>query len=299
MTAAERTALTDVLQTASAGPSPPPLRRLRAAAEYVIRETEGEQIILFGSAGRGEFGKHSDFDFFVLKRGHGPGRKARGFSRLTHPDTGDRIDVLFEEPDRIPTARWNAGTVEARVFACGRTIHTAAGRRTIPTLRDQGISPRDLMTSVKKGMFRPDKAFDLIRSAEGLLEDADHAVRPSRQDWDNGCQHVQSGTEKALKSVLVARGVEFEYRHEIDRLAAAVTAIGETVPLPEDPDSGLLREISDYGKGGRYDRDQRTADPEGLFKAFRPIAGGIAGYARSRVNELLGERDRDRKNRDR
>ena len=188
MTAAERTALTDVLQTASAGPSPPPIRRLRAAAEYVIRETEGEQIILFGSAGRGEFGKHSDFDFFVLKRGHGPGRKARGFSRLTHPDTGDRIDVLFEEPDRIPTARWNAGTVE--------------------------------------------------------------------------------------------------YRHEIDRLAAAVAAIGETVPLPEDPDAGLLREISDYGKGGRYDRDQRTADPEGLFKAFRPIAGGIAGYARSRVTAV-------------
>lgn len=48
MTAEARSALTEHLTAASAGPNPPPVDRLRAAAEYVIERAKPDQLILFG-----------------------------------------------------------------------------------------------------------------------------------------------------------------------------------------------------------------------------------------------------------
>ena len=147
MTAADRAVLTDALTAASAGPSPPPIARLRAAAEYVIDRARPDQMILFGSASRGEFDAGSDFDFLVVRR---PAADARptDSARWTHPETGDEMDVLFETPELAAERRWRLGTPHSVIFAEGATVHAAPGatpiriRGTPPPGRPRRAVPR-------------------------------------------------------------------------------------------------------------------------------------------------------------
>ena len=267
---------------ASRGPSPPPLDRLRAAAEYVVRRADPAQLVLFGSAARGEFRDDSDFDFLVVRPvGKEPG-SGRKFAQWTHPGTGDEIDVIFEDPVKLSGRRRLAGTLHAAIDAEGATIHGTG----IPTLRDEG---REVSEMAGRGWYRLDKAADMTNRAITRLENADQAVRPARGDWQTGCRNLQECAEKALKAVIIANGRPFAYTHDIAELRAAAEALGERIPGTGD--EALLAEISAYGKGGGYDADQGADDPEALFRKFRPTAAAMLEYARDRVPTLLAEHE--------
>lgn len=291
MTATERAALTDALTAASTGPSPPPMDRLLAAAEHVIDRAKPNQVILFGSASRGEFDSNSDFDFFLVE----PKTSTLvGFDRWTHPDTGDEIDLVCDQADTLPAKRWRVGTIAAEVFALGATIYSTG--EPMPTLRDQGIDP---MRPVRESKYDLSEALDMTRRCRSNLSNADDAIGPKNQDPQTGCQRLQECLEKGLKALTIAHGHPLKHTHEIGDLLKRVRRddIGENPPglsgyAVDDTDLAIL---SRYGGGGGYNVAQGAADPQAMFEKFRPDTGRFVSYLQERVPALLDEHDRKRR----
>ena len=287
MTATARAALTDALTAASAGPSPPPIARLRAAAEYVIDRARPDQVILFGSASRGEFDAGSDFDFLVVRR---PAADARptDSARWTHPETGDEMDVLFESPDLARERRWRLGTPHSVIFAEGATVHAAPGATPIRTLRDEGRTRAD-MTS-PKSKWDPSVADELIADARQYLRHADTDAED--EGWGMGCKQTQESAERSLKAVIVAADHECAHIHDLVTLWDTAEKVDRTLPVARD--NAILARISNYGTKAGYLSRYRPDDPEELFRKFRPTAGALQEYAQKRVRERLAEYERDR-----
>ena len=287
-TTATSTDLDAALTAASAGPNPPPLDRLRAAAEYVIERAGPDQLILFGSASRGEFRDGSDFDFLVL----GDWSDADS-DRWTHPVTHDEIDLVFEKTAEVAIHRWQAGTVQAVVFAEGATVFTAPRRTTVPTLRDEGISPEECM---REGKYELDKAVDMKNRATTAMKNADNCVdTPGEEDWHTGCQRLQECIEKGLKSLRIANNAVVHYTHEIGFLRDRAADVGERIDALNEVPDDTLKVLSKYGLGGGYDSAQGSEDPEKLFRDCRPVAVECTKYIGKRVPELLDTRDRERR----
>ena len=288
MTATDRAALTDALTAASAGPHPPPIARLRAAAEYVIDRARPDQVILFGSASRGEFDAGSDFDFLVVRR---PAADARptDSARWTHPETGDEMDVLFESPDLARERRWRLGTPHSVIFAEGATVHAAPGATPIRTLRDEGRTRAD-MTS-PKSKWDPSVADELVVNARFHLKAADMGAKDEL--WTAACKEVQESAERSLKSIIVASDKEFSEIHDLGELwKSACDADRE---LPFERDNRSLTAITRYAGGSGYATHLQQEDPEELFRDFRPTAEALLVYAEKRVRERLAEYERTRK----
>ena len=284
MTATERSALTNALTAASAGPNPPPIDRLRAAAEYVIARAKPDQLILFGSASRGEFRADSDFDFFVV-RNPAPGTRATNAERWTHPETKDEIDVLFETAELAEKYRWLLGTPEAVIFADGSTVHQAPGSTPVSTLRDSGRTVGDMTRPKYK--WDPSEAQTMIKEAGTYLRLADTAA--AEESWGVACKELQESAERSLKGVIIATDTEFKGVHDLGNLWT--TACDADSELPLKRDNKHLTKISEYsGRAGYSDRF-RPDDPEELFQAFRPTAGKLLDHAEKRVNLRLAERE--------
>ena len=289
MTATDRATLTDALTAASAGPSPAPIGRLRAAAEYVIEHAEPDQVILFGSASRGEFSDDSDFDFLVVRSPRHPGGLRSDCARWTHPETGDEMDVLFEDPELVPERRWRLGTVHSVIFAEGATVHAAPGTAPIRTLRDEGRTRAD-MTSTKS-KWDPSEAAELVADARRYLKFADIAA--DDEGWGVACKQVQESAERSLKSVIVAADREFRRIHDLGSLWDAAQEADTNLPL--DRNDRSLTAISRYAGDAGYSPRFRKEDPEDIFRDFRPTAGALLEYAEKRVRTRLAEYERTRK----
>ena len=286
MTADARIALTDRLTAASAGPSPPPIDRLRAAAEYVIKRAKPDQVILFGSASRGEFRADSDFDFLVVRR-PAAGSRPTDAEKWTHPDTGNRMDVLFESPNLARERRWRLGTPHSVVFADGATVHAAPGKTPIRTLRDEGRTRADM--SSPKSRWDPSVARELMADARQTLKHADTDAKDELRGL--ACRNVQQSAERSMKAVIVASDEEFSEIHDLGRLWETVCNADRDIPFERDNRS--LTAISRYAGGSGYADHIRREDPEELFRAFRPTAGELLEYAEKRVRERLAEYQRD------
>ena len=288
MTAADRAALTDALTVASAGPSPPPIERLRAAAEYVIDRAKPDQVILFGSASRGEFSTDSDFDFLVVHRPRTADARPAEIARWTHPETGDRLDAIIETPEAAAERRWLLGTPESVIFVDGATVYTAPGTTPIRTLRDEGRQAEMTSTKLK---WNPRKATNLIIEARAWLKAADSTAEDDV--WGVACKHLQESAERAIKAIIVAADKPFGKIHDLNELwTAAHTADGE---IPLERVNRALTQISEYGGPAGYDDEVRHEDPEKLFQDFRPTAGALLEYAEKRVRARLAEYERTRK----
>ena len=289
MTLLDRATLTDVLTAASAGPNPPPIARLRAATEYVIERAEPDQVILFGSASRGEFRAGSDFDFLVVRRPRPADTRATDSARWTHPETGDEMDVLFETPELAVARRWRLGTPHSVIFAEGATVHAAPGASPIRTLRDEGRTRAD-MTS-PKSKWDPSEAVELIADARRYLRSADMAAED--EGWGMACKQAQESAERSLKSVIVAADREFSEIHDLGSLWHAACEADRNLPFERDNRS--LTAISRYAGSSGYAARFRREDPEKLFRDFRPTAAALLEYAGKRVRARLAEYERTRK----
>ena len=96
------------------------------------------------------------------------------------------------------------------------------------------------------------------------------------------CFHAQQAAEKALKALLVARGTEPPYTHDLGALAALLP--GE-VHLGVSPDE--LGELTTHATGSRYvlDAGSEAEDPT-WAEAERAVI--VAGRVYGAVRERLG-----------
>lgn len=246
------------LDAASAGPNPPPAGRLRAAADYVMDRTRPDQLILFGSAARGEFRERSDFDFLVVRSSANGDEPPERPARWEHPDTGDEIDVLFADADLLEERRWTAGTVHCAILAEGATVFCDDNGNTVKTARDAGEEAAEM---ARQGKYEPWQAEEFTREARLYMRHADTAAE--EEAWGNACRQLQESAERSLEALVIARGSPFSYIH--DR---------------------VLQAVSTYAGRARYG-SQYQENPEELYKAFRPTAEDLLQTASTRVPELL------------
>lgn len=272
-----------VLDAATAGPSPPPGDRLRAAADFVIDRTRPGQLILFGSSARGEFTEHSDFDFLVVRP---PNEEPPLFPddhyRWEHPATGDEIDILFAESALLENRRWTAGTVHCSILTEGITVFAARGAERIETARDAGA---EVVEMVRSGRYKPEKAAVFVFEARKYLRAADRAID---DEFPTGaCKHLQEAAERALKALIIANRSPFAYVHDLQKLWDAAEQLGERIEAPRD--ARALAAITAYAGRAGYDSPP-AYESVAAFESFRAAAGDLVDYAERRVRTLVPDR---------
>ena len=142
--------------------------------------TRPDQLILFGSAARGEFRERSDFDFLVVRSAANGDEPPERPARWEHPDTGDEIDVLFAAADLLEERRWTAGTVHCAVLAEGATVFCDDNGNTVKTARDAGEEAAEM---ARQGKYEPWQAEEFTREARLYMRHADTAAE--EEAWGN------------------------------------------------------------------------------------------------------------------
>jgi predicted nucleotidyltransferase len=95
-------------------------RELAAILERIV-DAETEQVILFGSAARGDVGSKSDLDLLVVRRDpRGPAARADDLYRRAQSAVA--LDLLVYTPDELAAAREGSSFVR-RVLAEGRVVY--------------------------------------------------------------------------------------------------------------------------------------------------------------------------------
>lgn len=269
----------NALAAVSNGPNPPPTARLRAAVEFVRDRTRADQIILFGSAARAEFGAESDFDFAAVVP---PGRQPTwpgNQHRWRCPQTGDQIDVLFADREQLEKRRWTPGTVHCSVLAEGVTVFTVSGTAGIETARDAGEGMPEM---VQTSTYTPEKAKTLVDDARGYLHLADAATNIGRPG--PACKMLQESAERALKALIVANRSRFAHTHELAELWDRAEELDGRIGARRDDD--LLNTISGYAGDLGYDSPKADESAE-TFNAFREIAENLLTHTERRVRDLV------------
>lgn len=95
-------------------------RELAAILERIV-DDDTEQVILFGSAARGDVGSTSDLDLLVVRHDdRRPAERADALYRLARPSVA--VDLLFYTPEELAAARETSSFVR-RILAEGRVVH--------------------------------------------------------------------------------------------------------------------------------------------------------------------------------
>lgn len=105
---------------------------------------------------------------------------------------------------------------------------------------------------------------------------------PDMDPWI-GCFHAQQAAEKALKAVLVARGMEPPYTHDLGALAAVMPE-----DLPLDVSGNDLGALTTFATGPRYvfDAGTETEDPTWAEAEHAVV---VAGRILVAIRTYLGE----------
>jgi HEPN domain-containing protein len=130
----------------------------------------------------------------------------------------------------------------------------------------------------------PDKALDpgeWLRRARSNLNLA--AVQGSGIYLEDLCFEAQQAAEKAIKGVLVARGVQFPYIHDLGRLLKLLRDAGERIP-----DSVRhAKRLTVFAVGLRYPGVARGVTDE-QHRQAPTIAEAVVGWAEEII--LAGSR---------
>lgn len=86
------------------------------------------------------------------------------------------------------------------------------------------------------------------------------------------CFHAQQATEKALKAVLVSRGLEFPLTHDLEALLEILKGAG--VPLPAAMND--IDELTPYAVEPRYPGVWQPILPTDVDRAFRLAEAALA-----------------------
>ena len=110
---------------------------LREVVRRIVEVADPDEIVLFGSAVRGQLRKHSDFDLVVIKSGMEDRyllkqRINANFFGLPVP-----VDVVVVTPEEAREARRNAWTFLGRALRDGRCVY-----RPRPNGRYADAAPR-------------------------------------------------------------------------------------------------------------------------------------------------------------
>jgi len=122
-------------------------------------------------------------------------------------------------------------------------------------------------------------AYDWLRRAKSNLIRAKQP-KPEEVLWEDFCFDTQQAAEKALKAVLLARGVPFRFVHDIAELLTLIENQGVT--LPEEIKASA--ELTDYSVESRYPGPFEPVTEEEFSRALK-IAEIVVAWAESQIEK--------------
>ena len=266
-----------------AGPfARPDEARVRAAAAMLVDRLRPDQLILHGSAARGEMTEHSDLDFLSIRAGYPAPNRDPTQRRWHCAETGDVADVLLVSREQLEENRLAGGTVYAAALTEGRTVFVSPGIEPValhPEAREVGSMAG--RKNVRTTLFSPDNAAYDLKLARAFLRSADVAAKEAPEA---GCRNLQESAERSLKALVIACGRPVEHTHNLrDLWNQAEAVLGERISA--DADGNLLELLTLYA--GRYSyAPAMHHDPAQLYDRARTVVGDLHDYAARRVPAL-------------
>ena len=243
---------------------------LRTAIAAVVSGLEPDQIILFGSAARGEMTEDSDLDLLVIKETGADRRPThpRDFFREIRRD----VDMLVTTRAAAEAGREYAGDVRSAALETGVTVYTRTGFDPIET----GT------TMVKRTLYRPDHARDFLDRAERKWRTAN---TPQTHPADR-CEYLQASLEQALKGLTVAQGRQVEHSHKLKALWDEAERDGERIAATRN--DADLDDLTKYAGAYQY-WNPKPGMPEKIWNATKTTGRDVLEHARRRIPTLVEE----------
>jgi HEPN domain-containing protein len=106
------------------------------------------------------------------------------------------------------------------------------------------------------------------------------ARQPKTDDiyWEDLCFEVQQAAEKALKAVLLAKGIKFRFVHDVSELLTTLERNGVT--LTDEVRSAAI--LTDYSVVARYPGPFEPITEEEFLDSLR-IAEAVVAWAKTRI----------------
>jgi predicted nucleotidyltransferase len=99
---------------------------LDAIIQRIVEVAQPEQIILFGSAARGEMGPNSDVDLLVVKSGEFDQGRLLGDIYLNLHGVGQAVDVILVTTEQVERYRNTHCLIIAPALRQGKEIYHAS-----------------------------------------------------------------------------------------------------------------------------------------------------------------------------
>ena len=255
-------------------PSP---ERLDAAVRVIVDRLRPDQIILFGSAARGEMTRSSDLDLLVIKDEDGDRASATRHERWECAEAGGQLDVLVTNRATAERNRLSAAHVHGAALEDGRTVYLRDGATATPT---GPTYTWDGSAMVKTTKYEPEHAAELLDTAGRRWRTANREEHPRDR-----CKNLHESIEHALKAIIVADGRRVEHRHELDKLWDQAEAAGGPIAAIRDPEQ--LERLTMYVGDWRYDAMPVEEDPERTWELNRANGEDVLNHARRCVPQLI------------
>ena len=233
--------------------------------QAIVDEVDPEQVILFGSRGRGEECENSDVDLIVVEaEPFGPGRsRHKELVRLYHALAGFHVpaDVLVYSHDDVAYWRDSLNHVLARALREGKVLYeptTVASHSAVA----QGVDGKLHTSDVKCARMLLDAATRHVDTLRVLY-------RSDEVPDEVFGFHVQQATEKLLKGWIALLGEVYPPTHDIEGLLDLLAARGAAVES-----FGDLVDFTPYAVEFRYtgvDPDAEPIDREGALARVQAL----------------------------
>ena len=238
-----------------------------------------DQLILHGSAARGEMTERSDLDFLSVRAGYPEPNRDPTQRRWHYAETGDVVDVLLVSREQLEKNRLAGGTVYAAALTEGRTVFVSPGVEPV-ALHPEAREAESLVRrgNVKTTLFSPDNAAYHLKLAGAFLRSADVAAEEAPEA---GCRNLQESAERSLKVLIIACGRPVEHTHNLRDLWDQAEAILDE-HISAQADGNLLEVLTLYA--GQYSyAPAMHHDPAQLYDEARIVVGDLHDYATRRV----------------
>ncbi|HKR05220.1 MAG TPA: nucleotidyltransferase domain-containing protein [Bacteroidia bacterium] len=90
---------------------------------FIVKMTDPEMVLLFGSAARGDHNVHSDADFIVVTKRTFQRQTVHGSIKNYAEEFNIHVDILWCTPDEIEKARQNPVSFLATVHNSAKIVY--------------------------------------------------------------------------------------------------------------------------------------------------------------------------------
>ena len=246
--------------------------RLAPAVNAVADRYDPDQIILFGSAARGEMTEYSDIDLLLINDHRHPEAMRRERMRLN----GDRIDVIQMRHADVERRRRTAATLQEAALSQGITVLLKSdGCRAVATGQSWFTDESGI---VKSSKLKPDESARFLKNAEYHWRDSNADIYTKTR-----CYLRHQAVEQCLKGLITAHGRSFKHIHELNELWTVAESEGEAVQAPRD--DAVMKRLAEYAGDERYAEEDPDADRKMLADS-QELVDKVVSYSREAIPRL-------------